>query len=114
MDTSQYSVRMAERTAAARRSPRVGGYPRLARGVSLEQKAGLFFLIDRERSIPYELNETAFTIAQFLDGSHTAVDLARELYDRFDVSLSEAESDVRSQLAFLRELGVVTQARGLH
>jgi len=82
-------------------------YPRRRAGVRARAIDAEMVMLDRQRQLVHQLNETASYIWDRCDGEHTVTAIARELTRAFDVGLETAERDVAATVRQLEAVGLV-------
>jgi hypothetical protein len=71
---------------------------------------GEMVVLDRERQVVHQLNQTAHYIWERCDGAHSPLEIAAELAHAFDVDAARAVRDVRTALRQLETAGLVSIA----
>ena len=94
----------------AERPPRrvvTTAYPRRRAGVRARVVDGQMVLLNRQRELVHQLNETATYVWDRCDGEHTVTAIASELAGEFDVDVETAEKDVAAVVGQLEDAGLV-------
>jgi len=101
---------MQMKTTGADRPPRrvvTTVYPKRRAGVRARRVDGQMVLLNRQRELVHQLNETAAHVWDRCDGEHTVTAIASELVDEFDVDVETAEKDVATVVGQLEDAGLV-------
>lgn len=95
----------------ATRAPAPGvpasAYPRRRSSVRARAIEDETVILDRQRNLVHELNETASYVWQRCDGEHSVAAIARDLVQAFDVEPETAKKDVAHVVQELDEVGLV-------
>lgn len=87
-------------------------YPRRRSGVRARAVDGEVLILDRQRQLVHQVNQTARFIWERCDGHHTLVHIADELAEAFDVEPVTAEHDVAATVRQLEAVGLVETRTG--
>ena len=81
--------------------------PRRRSSVRSRVVEGEVIVLDRQRELVHQLNETAGFIWDRCDGVHSVIAIARDLAQVFDVDLETAQKDVGHAVRQLEVLGLI-------
>jgi hypothetical protein len=84
-----------------------GTYPRRRSDVRARAVEGDVVVLDRQRQLVHQLNQTATYIWDRCDGRRSVAAITRELAQAFDVGLEAVEKDVIDALRRLEAAGLV-------
>jgi putative nucleotidyltransferase-like protein/coenzyme PQQ synthesis protein D (PqqD) len=89
-----------------------GLYPKRRSGLRVRAVDGDMVILDRQRQLVHQINQTARFIWDRCDGQHTTLHIARELAQAFDVDPLSAQKDVATAVRRLESVGLVETRRG--
>ncbi|HEX9821819.1 MAG TPA: PqqD family protein [Methylomirabilota bacterium] len=84
--------------------------PRRRSDVRARAVEGEMVVLDRQRQLVHQLNQTASYVWERCDGEHTVPTIARDLAGVFEVDLQSAETDVANAVRQLEAAGLVEMA----
>lgn len=82
-------------------------YPNHRTDVSVRIVDGELIVLDRQKELIHQLNQTASYIWERCDGHSTVADIAHQLADEFSVSLETAEADTQRFIEQLHTLDLL-------
>lgn len=86
----------------------LGGSPARNPAVTLERSGREAVLYDRDSRRVHVVNESAARLFELCDGESTLDEITERFARSYSIAPAEVEGDVRSTVATLRELGVLT------
>ena len=87
-------------------------YPKRRSGLRVRAVDGDMVILDRQRQLVHQINQTARFIWDRCDGQHTTLHIARELAEAFDVDPLSAQKDVATAVRRLESVGLVETRTG--